>query len=76
MSVESVDQRKTEEVLKPETLVTETQLFGNFYWLPCCPEGATTSVAAGTVTNQQILRLPWKTLAAKIDFIPFIASQV
>ena len=55
----------------PETLVTETQLYGDFYWLPFCPEGATTSVAAGTVTNHKILRLPQKKWAAKIDFIPF-----
>ena len=62
--------------MSPETFVTETQLFGDFYWLPFCPEGTTTSVAAGTVTNQKILRLPLKKLAAKVYFIPFVVSQV
>ena len=63
-------------MVSAETLVTVTQLFGDFYWLPFCPEGATTSVVAGTITNQKILRQPFKKLMAKIDFLPFVASQV
>ena len=33
-------------------LITEIELFGDFYWLPFWSAGATVSVVAGTLTNQ------------------------